>query len=615
MRRILSVLFAVFLLLPVLPARAQNAAHAGLYAFKADAYPSMSFGLDVYDATGNLVTGLTADKLTLLEDDQPRPLDALTETQPGVQFVLAINMGDDFAKRDANAVTRYDKLREVLQEWAGSHPDAAGDDLSLVSNFGQEVTHQDNALDIKAFLTADQPDPRQQTASLATLSQALDVASDPLPQPGMKRSILLITPVIQPEETSNLQSLVSRAVELGVRVHVWIVASQDFFTYSGATALKDLAIQTGGQYVLFSGSEPMPGVESYLVPLRHSYQVAYTSGIRQGGSHSLVVNINLNGETVTTSPFSFDLDVQPPNPIFVSPPSQVLRQSTDPENFNLATLTPLTQTLSIIVEFPDGRTRPLVRTRLYVDGVIAAENTAEPFDTFTWDLSGYTVSGQHLLQVEAEDGYGLSRKSIPTPVTVTILQPPPGVRTWLTRNVIWVVAGAVVLTGGVLALVLIPVRHRRRRQASPARKSAYDPVTQPVTAHVEPRGKKRRLTHREKVAPASLIRVDGDGQPLTATPIPLAGNTTFGSDPIKASHVLDDASVSPLHTRIKQGEDGDFYIKDEKSVAGTWVNFDPVKEESRRLEHADIIHIGQLSYRFLLRKPLARPGPRVEPQK
>ena len=47
----------------------------------------------------------------------------------------------------------------------------------------------------------------------------------------------------------------------------------------------------------------------------------------------------------------------------------------------------MAQPLEIIVEFPDGHPRPLVRTTLYVDGQIAAENTAEPFNAFTWDLT------------------------------------------------------------------------------------------------------------------------------------------------------------------------------------------------------------------------------------
>ena len=78
---------------------------------------------------------------------------------------------------------------------------------------------------------------------------------------------------------------------------------------------------------------------------------------------------------------------------------------------------PTQQPIDIIVEFPDGRTRPLVSTTLFVDGQKVAENTAEPFNHFTWDLSGYATSGQHILSVEAVDSLGLSKISLGVPVT------------------------------------------------------------------------------------------------------------------------------------------------------------------------------------------------------
>jgi predicted component of type VI protein secretion system len=75
--------------------------------------------------------------------------------------------------------------------------------------------------------------------------------------------------------------------------------------------------------------------------------------------------------------------------------------------------------------------------------------------------------------------------------------------------------------------------------------------------------------------------------------------------------VLDDPSVSPLHARIKQRPDGSFCIYDHGSVAGTWVNYEPVTREGRLLTHGDRIHLGQLMYRFDLRQPPAEPEPKL----
>ena len=111
----------------------------------------------------------------------------------------------------------------------------------------------------------------------------------------MKRTVLFVTSPTAVDAIPTLQNLTERAVGQQVRVNVWIVASTDFFSSSGATALKDLAIQTGGQYVLFSGVEPLPGLETYFAPLRSTYQLTYTSGILTPGGHTLTAQATLDG--------------------------------------------------------------------------------------------------------------------------------------------------------------------------------------------------------------------------------------------------------------------------------------------------------------------------------
>jgi pSer/pThr/pTyr-binding forkhead associated (FHA) protein len=57
-------------------------------------------------------------------------------------------------------------------------------------------------------------------------------------------------------------------------------------------------------------------------------------------------------------------------------------------------------------------------------------------------------------------------------------------------------------------------------------------------------------------------------------------------------------------------------LLDQNSTAGTWVNYEALTDKTQRLlQHGDIIHLGQLSYRFMLRKPPEKPKPRLIPQK
>jgi len=611
----LALAFAFFL-----PASAQGGGHADLYDLQAGSFPAMTATLDVFDAAGGFVSGLTKEGITVLEDDQPRPLDSLAELQPGAQFVIAINPGPVFATRDANAVSRCDKLLSALRDWAAARPGDASDDLSLVTTDGLVALHLPAVGDFLNILSAYQPQPRSVTSSLGTLSQALDIAAGPAAQAGMKKAVLFITPLPDNDTLPTLQSLTARAIQLEIHVYVWMVAPKDYFFTSGATALEDLAAQTGGQVFPYSGEEALPDLETYLDPLRHTYTFTYTSAINTPGSHTLAVQVDLNGQTVSSAPAAFEMDVQPPNPILVSLPEQIVRQSVESATYDAMTLAPSEHVIEIIVEFPDGHPRPLVRTTLFVDGQIADENTAAPFDKFTWDLNSYTSSGQHNLQVEAVDSLGLSKVSLGVPVTVTVVKLQRGVQAFLVGNSLWIAGGAVLLAGAALTLILV-AGGRSRRSSSAARrlerKMRLDPLTQPIVPRTEKRGMQLPWAQRRKAAPAYLVRLKGDGQPVTAPPIPLTGSEmTFGTDPTQATHVLDDPSVSPLHARLKKERDGSFYLLDQNSTAGTWVNYETLTDRPpRRLQHGDIIHFGQLSYRFMLRKPPEKPKPRIIFQK
>ena len=113
-------------------------------------------------------------------------------------------------------------------------------------------------------------------------------------------------------------------------------------------------------------------------------------------------------------------------------------------------------------------------------------------------------------------------------------------------------------------------------------------------------------------APAYLVRLMNGGEPASIAPIPIIEkDMTFGTDPVQSMYVLDDPSISPLHARIKQTDDGNFVIIDHGSVAGTWVNYEPVPREGIRLQHGDRIHFGQLQYRFDLSQPPAETEPKV----
>src|SRR5690606_36327049 len=119
-----------------------------------------------------------------------------------------------------------------------------------------------------------------------------------------------------------------------------------------------LSDATGGQYQEISldrDAPPLPQIEPLLEPLLNTYQISYTFQIQQGGSQRLSVEMRREPMQMESIEVRFDLDVQPPNPMFISPPAAIERTagSGGPQ-----ALTPVLAPLQILVEFPDHHQRP-----------------------------------------------------------------------------------------------------------------------------------------------------------------------------------------------------------------------------------------------------------------
>ena len=632
MRKLLAFLLSAALLAAsqALGTHAQTAAYAELAAIDTQDFPQVHALLDVYDANGEFISNLQPSALTVYEDGAPREVESITESAPPVQLVVAVNPGPALAVRDVNGVPRFTHVVDALSAWVNGLPAESQDELSLVSLSGSLINHA-SARDWLVSLQSFKPDFRNTTPNLLTLTIGLDTVIATPKQPGMKRAVLFITPHVDDANIDNsIAPLIQKAVDSKVRVYVWFVDAADFNVSPSANAFKSLALQTNGAFFGFSGTETFPDLNVYFAPLRHIYEITYTSGLTTAGSHTMGLYIESPGGRIPALDQTFSVDIQPPNPIFVSPPLQITRQPPAEDPYNPDILNPTEQALEIIVEFPDGHTRDLKRTTLYVDGEVMAENTSAPFDKFVWDISIYTESGQHQIVAEVEDVLGLSKSNLAIPVTVTVKPAPRGLRPFLARYRSYVVLGAIGLAG--VALMAILLRSRRRGNSTidrlEVRRRLEDPLTQPVPAITEspPATKKSRTQPRKPIAtgwmqtkparaqeaPAYLVRLTNGGEPASVAPIPIAEKEmTFGTDPVQSMRVLDDPSIAPLHARIKQIEEGAFMIYDHGSIAGTWVNFESVTRDGRRLKHGDRIHFGQMSYRFDLHQPPAESEPKV----
>jgi len=621
----LGVILLGLLLVPRPVGAQTGGVSASLYPPELENFPTILTYLDVRDEQGRFVPGLRGGDIRILENLTSLTVDRLEELHPGAQFVVAVASGPSLAIRDGLGMTRYAYLSEALATWANALPAPLNDDLSLVISGGAQVAHTTQVSEWVNALQSHQPDSKAPEASLLPLSQALDIADDVAPRLGMGRAILFITSPQPPEVEAGLQNLVTRAAQEGIRIFVWLAAAPEAFTTPGAQMLADVAAQTGGEFFTFSHDEAIPDPEAYLSPIRQVYQIAYTSRITASGTQEIAAEINTPLLQTISPSRSFELNVSPPNPIFVSPPDTVTRSAVtitspqgQPTPSEPAGLTPETLPVEILVEFPDGYPRSILTTTLYVDGVQAAQNTEPPFEKFTWDLTPYEESGVHTLRAVAADSLGLSGTTIEISIAIEIIQEQPKAWASVTQQGAVIAAVVVVLAGGILTLVLIlggriqprvygrdSSRRTKRRISERPTQPRPDPLLQPATPTSSFRRPAWLRWPQRPVAPSALAFLTPipNGDTPHGTPIPLMkGETTLGSSPAHASIVLDDPSISNLHARVRHPAEM-FLIYDEGSPAGTWLNYVPVGSEGAPLNHGDLIHFGRLGFRFTLRQP------------
>lgn len=584
------------------PAFAQEAGHIVFSNLDASRFPTVSFNLEAYGADGRFRTDLQPADLQLTEDNLPVKLEELSLVEPGLELVVALNVGPAMALQTAGE-NRYERIRNQLVNWANSLTANGSDEISLATLTGLQLIRASQPADLAKALLEYNPELIRAQSNLGALSQAVDLASNPS-RSLMKGAVLYITAPQPASSLAAIQNLADRAASRGVAVSVWYVPPTNIPVPAEEAVLMELASKTGGSYLVFTGKEDLPGPEDYFQPLRYVYQGSYTARANTSGEH--IVTLQPADETLGLTPLEqrYTVQVEPPNPIFLSPPTQVIQQWSGGTEAVAAVLVPDRLEIKILVEFPDGHTRPLAASRLLVDGAVVDEHTSAPFDRLEWTIGHLDTSGTHRLQVEVVDTLGLSRRSIETPVEVLVpVQQGKTLPGGISLERVLIGGGVLVLGIGLVVLILLLNRrrhhHRRRAAAAPVRTQPISPEM--LASSVSPSWPRQRSG---APSPARLIRISESGHTVAGSSIALSRpEITFGSDPQQAMVVIDHPSVDALHARLVQSGPDYFILYDCNSLAGTWVNYQPIPAAGVQLTHEDLIQMGGITYRFEVNRP------------
>jgi hypothetical protein len=531
---------------------------------------------------------VTRERLTVLEGDSAVEVIALEEHQVGVLFSLAINGARDFDLRDAEGVSVYQQISAALADWASRRQFAPQDSWSLITTEGTLVRNLQSPDPWLTAFTAYQPNFRSMTPDLSSLETAIRSSADRVVPFGADKVVLYLTVPPLADQISTLYGLTEEARAAGVQVNVWMVGDALFLDNAQGQALFDLADITGGDFFYEGGEEPLPDPETYLDSLGSSYTLTYRSGIRETGTYPLAVELALSEGVIRGESTPLYIEVFPPEPILISPPTVINREIlSDGE-----ALTPGAIDIQYLVEYADEHPREIATSRLLVDGEVVAESDQPPFESLTWDLSGFDQAGEHQIQVEVVDEIGLTGRTILTPVQIEVTASELDADTNLDRKVLF---GVIVMMSVAVLILLIWLG--RRGWKSPVskriRKTLSSLTTQPSQDRVT-------LTPSAKQAYAILIPLGMPEEDDSSQTFKISQpRVVVGRDPDQADLVLEGSDIAQTSAVIQHWE-GLTWLLDMGSSGGTWVNYQRVGRRPVQIEHGDLIHFGELGFRFTM---------------
>ena len=610
----LSFAFTAIIFLSLsLSAMAQSGFNIVVYPPEIDDFPKVTLFVDAYDAQGKFIPGLDLDSFTVLEDSFEMPVNETQLLEPGLHTIIAFNLGATLSNRANAAVpTRYEAVVFDLASWLNDLQSSAANQYSLASNEGilVEMLQEKDAFTFQ--LQNYKPNLFNFEPNLTSLSLALDIAAKPNLIANSKQSILYITPLPLDEDLPEISQLEARAIKSRVPVNVWLMAPDTASNSPAATALNQLAVSTGGKFLFYTEKSTAPNAEDYLGVLRSVYRLRYTSAINQSGTHTIHVHAMYGNQEAASPEIPFSIDLNLPSAVFIDLPNEINRQFSG--TGDRRELQPTFATLQAEFVFPDGYSRQLKATRLYVDGELVAENTNEPFDFFGWPLEDYTFSGEHLVSVEVEDILGFRYINPPRSVMVFVESHNP---TWLTAFLQffnrggWILFTILGLGGALIAGVLVRRRNQIHAQLptqGSETEAAIDPLIQsiPGLTIADPEGaagsyRTPIYSTPDEFVPAPYLRQIGDKPAAIMGKLDISeSEQIIGSDPEQASIILAHPSVSPCHARVQKNPSGNVTIADLRSDSGTWVNYTPISGAGSVLKNGDLVKIGEFSFHYYL---------------
>ena len=554
-----------------------------------ESFPQVSFFAQVTDDRGHRLPDLTSTNIRVLEENAEAGDVEVREITVGSRIVFAVNTNIGLRIRDSLGYSRYDLARQALLDW-WRRPEfnrVGVDDLSLIAVDGTLQSHSRAAVDLATALDHHQPTFPDEKTGYELLFQALDFTADRPPNAGMPNYLVFITALLKPPDDIPVMNIITRAVSNETAIFPVLFGEEDALEQPEAEILSQIAEETGGQLILFNEDDGLERLIDLIISQQTQYFLNYTSQIIDSGPHEIRVQLNIDDTEAASAVRSFVLEIQPPEITLLQPPQEISRKSDDPST-PLEEIQPTSIELEFAKTFPDGFPRELTLSQLLVDGVVVYQSEAPPYERLVWDLRPFLQSEEHTIQVFAVDSFGQESASDIHRVQLEIELPARGLVAIRPALGSLLITLGVLLVGTIIAAVLLTYSRRPLRSIEAESQAASVPRR---------RGALRRELPDE---PAEAFLHPMGPHTTIAESIPLIGTDIFiGSDPSLTAVPLEDPSVERMHARLIRQVDGGYLLKDQGSVAGTWVNYEEIPKEGVLLVDGDHVHFGRAFYQFV----------------
>lgn len=562
-------------------------------------FPTVSVRVLTMAAGGAPIADLS--RLILRENGVPITDISTAQVPVGVDLAFVLDANPDFLQfDDRSGLNRRDKVAAGIARYAGQFMDPAG--LDRVS-----VVVPDETGEAAVFLARDAMRPEELADAVAAYNPApprvtplqamLAAAVDHLAtgEAGRFRAVLLFTDGARLDRQLDAQALVEQAQAAGVIFYTAILGAEA--SAEEIANVSRLTDPTNGLYLHMPEPEATDPLYDIFRAQGRQTEISYRSEVRQNGAHEVSVSLGN-----VRSAAEFELALAAPE-VALEVSRTTIRRAGSAVDTPLALLQPAILPLTVRIDWPDGRPRGLTEVVLRVDGVpqpAAADPAPDAAGQLPlpWDISGRD-EGTYSLDVAIADELGFQATSAPVEITIEVSRPSPPTPTVApTRAPL----PALSLGGGdslPLYLLLAALfgaaavglwlwrRARRPRPgtgAEPMPKIIPAPGPPPDDRHIA------ILAWENGEADAGHIELS-------------AADVTLGREADAVDVILDDPSISRLHARIRRNAAGEYWLYDEGSIMGTFLNYERLGLAPRRMQHGDVVQIGRVALRFRLELP------------